>query len=150
MLTSTAAGRAVAPERALGWSRQLRIKLTAFGVLFAVDLPLFMTLGPDATWTWTFVGVAAAMQAYPGPIGYALIARLGGAALLLQLATGGSSGAVPRAAGDHLLHRIHDARLWPLDRNRPAAAQYPDRAGRRPGGSCHPVGGDPACRSDST
>ena len=72
----------------LSWGRSVRFKLTAVGVLLAVDLPLLVTLGPDAVWTWTFVGVAAAMQAYPGRIGYALIAGLGVAAVLVQLSRG--------------------------------------------------------------
>lgn len=72
----------------LSWGRSVRFKLTAVAVLLAVDLPLLLTLGPDAVWTWTFVGVAAAMQAYPGRIGYALIAGLGGAAVLVQLTRG--------------------------------------------------------------
>ncbi|MGO4228519.1 sensor histidine kinase [Arthrobacter sp. YAF34] len=72
----------------LSWGRSVRFKLAAVGVLLAVDLPLLLTLGPDAVWTWTFVGVAAAMQAYPGRIGYALIAGLGGAAVLVQLSRG--------------------------------------------------------------
>jgi two-component system, NarL family, sensor histidine kinase DesK len=73
---------------ALSWGRSVRFKLVAVGVLLAVDLPLFLTLGPDAVWTWTFVGVAAAMQLYPGRTGYGVIAGLGGAALLVQLARG--------------------------------------------------------------
>ncbi|MFF2031005.1 sensor histidine kinase [Arthrobacter sp. NPDC058192] len=72
----------------LSWGRTVRFKLAAFGVLLAVDLLLFLTLGPESSWTWTFVAVAAAMQAYPGPIGYYLIAGLGVSALLLQLAAG--------------------------------------------------------------
>ncbi len=72
----------------LSWGRSVRFKVAAFAVLLAVDLPLFATLGPDAVWTWTFVGVAAAMQTYPDRTGSAIITGLGGAALLLQLARG--------------------------------------------------------------
>jgi two-component system sensor histidine kinase DesK len=72
----------------LSWGRTLKFKLAAFGVLLAVDLLLFLTLGPESSWTWTFVAVAAAMQAYPGRTGYYLIAGLSASALLLQLAAG--------------------------------------------------------------
>ena len=74
----------------LSWGRTLRFKLAAFGVLLAVDLLLFLTLGPESSWTLTFVAVAAAMQAYPGRTGYYLIAGLSASALLLQLAAGGA------------------------------------------------------------
>ena len=42
----------------------------------------------------------------------------------------GSLGAVPGAAGHHSVRRTHDACLRPPDRDRPAAAQRPERAGR--------------------
>src|SRR3954464_13494988 len=48
----------------LSWGRALSFKPAAFGALLAVDLLLFLTLGPESSWTLTFVAVAAAMQAY--------------------------------------------------------------------------------------
>src|SRR3954465_2337291 len=60
----------------LSWGRSQRFTLAALGALLAVALPLFLTLGPEAVWTWTFVAVAAAMQAYSGRTGYSLIAGL--------------------------------------------------------------------------